>query len=182
MSLNAITHSWNVLRGSQTNNTYSDLSLSTVRGETINCHKVVICNVSDKVRGALEKKDTNNLVIRNVTYSGLKNVINFIYYGKVEISDAEQLIDFADTFTILQINLGPKIASTVRNIIMSNDVSDTEEQIAQGYKCENCDKNFVTKKKLSRQVREVHEKVQMKVSTKPAYSCETCGAIYTVII
>ena len=124
MSLNAITHSWNVLRGSQTNNTYSDLSLSTVRGETINCHKVVICNVSDKVRGALEKKDTNNLVIRNVTYSGLKNVINFIYYGKVEISDAEQLIDFADTFTILQINLGPKIASTVRNIIMSNDARE----------------------------------------------------------
>lgn len=65
---------------------------------------------------------------------------------------------------------------------MSNDVSDSEELITQGYKCENCDKNFVTKKKLSRHVREVHEKVQMKVSTKPAYSCETCGAIYTVMI
>ena len=182
MSVTALTHSWNILRGLQTNNHYSDLSLTTVDGETINCHKVVLSSVSNKVKIALEKRDTNKLVIRNITYGGMSNVIQFIYQGRVELSNSEELMDFADTYTILQLNMGPKIAKMIENITLSNSNSEGNSSQEQEFKCENCKKVFPTKKTLTRHVRQVHDKVEAKAKVKQAFSCESCGELYTVFI
>ena len=74
MSVNAISHKWNVLRGGLESNNYSDLKLVTEFGESVSCHKVVMAAVSGKVKASLDKKQLNELVVRNVKYQGLKNV------------------------------------------------------------------------------------------------------------
>ena len=179
MSVKALTHSFNILRGSQTNNQYSDLTLSTVEGETINCHKVILSKISTKVKSALQKRDTNKLVIRNIKYAGLCDVIQFIYEGRVELSNSSELMDFADTFTVLQLTMGPKIAKMIENISLNNSNSEGSSQERE-FKCENCDKVFPTKKPLLRHVREVHDKIPHKV--KQVFSCENCGELYTVFL
>jgi len=178
MSVSALTHSHNVLSGALDSNNYADLALATVSGETINCHRFVMAHISAKVKSALDQKDTNKLVIRNVNIRGLTNLVKFIYNGRVDVSDGGELIDFADTFTILKINLGPKVAKMVSNITMHED--SEVAQSSQEYKCENCDKNFADKRRFTRHLREVHDKVQPKLKSTPSYSCEKCGTVYKV--
>ena len=181
MAVNALTHCQNVLMGALYSNNYCDLALATVSGETINCHKFVMAQISAKVKSALDQKDTNKLVIRNVNIRGLTNLVQFIYNGRIEISDGGELIDFADTFTILKINLGDKVAKMVNNINLhaeDSEIDNPSEDI--GFKCENCDKNFADRRRFTRHLREVHEKVKPKVRSKPSYSCEKCGTLHTV--
>ena len=79
-------------------------------------------------------------------YGGLKNVIQFVYDGWVEIPNFEEFVDFADTFSILQINLGPKIAKTVKNIVLNNSDSETMQSSQEvQFKCENCQKKLPNK-------------------------------------
>ena len=91
MAVTALTHSWNILRGCL-DNKYSDLTLMTEQKESINCHKVVLAAVSNKVKTALSKKDCDVIEIRNVKYGGLKNVIQFVYDGRVEIPNFEEFV------------------------------------------------------------------------------------------
>ena len=182
MSVNAISHKWNVLRGGLESNNYSDLKLVTEFGESVSCHKVVMAAVSGKVKASLDKKQLNELVVRNVKYQGLKNVIKFIYDGKVQIPNSEEMIDFCDCYTLLNINLGPKIGELVKKITMNIEKSESDPEKASQdnlFKCENCDKHFVTRKQMTRHVREVHNK-QEPSKVKQSYSCENCGTVFTV--
>lgn len=182
MSVHALTHSCNVLRGDMTNTKYSDLQLCTEQGESVQCHKVILINISNKVKKALERKDCDKVVIRSVKFGGLKALVQFIYDGRVDIENSDDLMDFVDAFSLLQINLGPKIAKTVQNIAFDNetekDTTKSSDQLT--YKCETCNKLFKLKKQLTRHIREVHEKQTPK--KKQSYACETCGSIHTVRI
>ena len=181
MAVNAFTHKWNVLRGGLGREKYSDLKLVTEMGQSVSCHKLVMSNVSQKIKAVLDKKNINQITVRNVKYQGLKNVITFIYDGKVEIPDAEQLIDFADCYTLLNVNLGPKIGKSVKNITLNKggeSDSDNSSQEIQ-FRCANCEKSFTKQKQLSRHVREVHEKEKQKI--KQTFACEKCGLVFTVI-
>ena len=70
----------------------------------------------------------------------MSNVIQFIYQGRVELSNSEELMDFADTYTILQLNMGPKIAKMIENITLSNSNSEGNSSQEKEFKCENCKK------------------------------------------
>jgi len=176
MAVNAIVHNWNVLRGVLTCDKYCDLKLVTENNESIKVHKVVLTAVSKKVKSALAKNDTSEIVVRNVKCAGLRNVIDFIYNGRVEIKDTDALLDFADTYALLQVDLGPKVNKTVQDITV-NQQSDSSQD-APTYTCSTCQKTFSTKTKYARHMREVHEKMKV-MKEKVAYSCEQCGEVYT---
>ena len=112
----------------------------TVDGKAVSCHKVVLSSVSDKVRLMLDKKDSSQLVIRNVSHEGLDNLVKFIYEGRVDIKSDECLIDFADAFTVLRCNMGQKVADMVKNITM-DDGDDGPTKLSQEKQnnCETCD-------------------------------------------
>ena len=162
------------------NTKYSDLQLSTEHGESVQCHKVILASVSNKVKKALERKDSDKVVIRSVKFGGLKTLVEFIYEGRVDIENSDELMDFADAYSLLQINLGPKINKTVQNITLNTTENETNES-SNSYKCENCDKTFKSKKQLTRHLREVHQKQTAK-KKKQSFACETCGTIFTVRI
>ena len=177
MAVNAIVHNWNVLRGVLTCDKYCDLKLVTENNEIIKVHKVLITAVSKKVKSALARNDSSEIVVRNVKCTGLRNVIDFIYNGRVEIKDTDALLDFADTYALLQVDLGPKVNKTVQDITV-NQQSDSSQD-APTYTCSTCQKTFSTKTKYARHMREVHEKMKV-MKEKVAYSCEQCGEVYTV--
>ena len=92
------------------------------------------------------------------------------------------LSDFADCFTLLSIQLGPKIGELVRKISMNNNSSENDsenEDQEESFICANCDKNFMSKRKLNRHVREVHNKTVPR-KDKKSYSCENCGKVHEV--
>ena len=176
--MNVITHKFNILHGLDREK-FSDLKLVTECGQKVSCHKVVVAAASTKLRASLEKRPTNELVVRNVKYNGLVNLMNFIYNGKVQIGTTGELQDFADSYTLLNINLGPKVGEIVKKINLTKSDSETDHFSQEtGFKCENCEKVFPTRKKLSRHIREVHKPAPPKV--KPSYTCENCGVVYTV--
>ena len=100
-AVSVLTHGYNVMQGVLGNNQYSDLNLVTVEGKLVSCHKVVLSGVSDRVKSMLDRKDSSTLVIRNVSHSGLENLVKFIYEGRVDIFNDESLVDFADAFTVI---------------------------------------------------------------------------------
>ena len=186
MSVNALSHKWNVLHGGLECDKHSDLRLVTESGESVLCHKVVLTAVSGKVKASLEKKQVSELVVRNVKFQGLKSLIKFIYNGKIQIPNSEEMMDFCDCYTLLNVNLGPKIGDLVKKISMNTARSESDREKASQenlFKCANCDKHFPTRKQLTRHVREVHNKQDApKPKVKQNYSCENCGTIFTVQI
>ena len=183
MAVNALTHNFNFLRGVHHSDKYSDLTLVTETKETIRCHRVIMAAVSKKLKISLDRSASSELVIRNVKYDGLKKIIDFVYDGRIDIEDTDELIDFSDTYAILQIDLGSKVNKTIENIIVNNtsgSESVTEEALSEPYhKCETCDKIFLTQSKFLRHMREVHDKKRVR-KEKADYSCEKCGKIYQV--
>ena len=112
----------------------------------------------------------------------MESVIDFIYNGRIEFEDSTELMDFVDAFSLLQVNMGSKIAKTIENISMN--YTDSSEDLSHNplIKCENCEKIFKEKRQLSRHVRQVHEKKQANKLIKKSFACEQCGAIYTVSV
>ena len=111
--MNVLTHQCNVLHGLDREK-FSDLKLVTECGQKVSCHKVVVAAASTKLRASLEKRPTSELVVRNIKYTGLENLVNFIYNGKVNIGTTGELQDFADSYTLLKINLGKKIGESLK--------------------------------------------------------------------
>ena len=177
--MNVISHKFNVLNALDRER-FSDLKLVTECGQSVSCHKVVAGAVSKKLSGLLGSKPINELTIRNVKFTALENLVKFIYNGKVQISSPGDLQDFVDVYKLLNINLGKKVSDIVKKIDMSKSVSDLDDSSQEplGFRCENCDKSFQSRKKLVRHVREVHRKEPTK--QKQSYSCEKCGEVYMV--
>ena len=182
-AVSVLTHGYNVMQGVLGNNQYSDLNLVTVEGKLVSCHKVVLSGVSDRVKSMLDRKDSSTLVIRNVSHSGLENLVKFIYEGRVDIFNDESLVDFADAFTVMRCNMGKKVADMIQNIILNDEDSGSTSQLSQEklIKCETCDKSFLTMRKLRRHMKQVHTKVQRK-KEKKLFVCERCKTKYKVKI
>ena len=182
-AVSVLSHGFNVLRGVMADNQYCDLDLMTEDGKAVSCHKVVLSSVSDRVRSMLERKDSNKLVIRNVSHRGLDNLVKFIYEGRVDVYSDKSLVDFADAFTVMRCNMGQKVADMVKNITLTDEDSGSS-QLSQEkqIKCEMCDKTFKTMKKLHRHIKQVHNKEfgQKKKEKQKLYTCERCKTKYKV--
>ena len=180
-AVSVLSHGYNVIQGALANNQFSDLELVTVEGKSVSCHKVVLCAVSDRVKSMLDRKDSNKLVIRNVSHSGLEKLVKFIYEGRVDIYSDESLIDFADAFTVMRCNMGQKVADMIKNITLNDEDSGSTSQLSQEKlaKCETCDKSFPTMRTLRRHMKQVHIKGQRK-KEKKLFICERCKAKYKV--
>ena len=177
--MNVIVHKFNVLNGFDREKN-SDLKAVTECGQKVTCHKVVVAAVSTKLSALLGKRPTDELSFRNVKFTALENVVNFVYNGKVQILNAGDLQDFADVYAILKINLGKKVGDIVNRLGMNksdSDLENTSQELVE-LKCENCQKTFKSKKQLVRHVREVHR--QEPPNPKQSYACEKCGVLHTV--
>ena len=153
-AVSVLSHGYNVIRGVLRRNKYSDLVLKTSTGEAVNCHKVVMTAVSEKVKSMLHKNDCSELVIRNVSHGGLNKLIEFIYEGRVDIASSDLLIDFADAYTVLRCDLGKSVANMIKNISDSNEeIGSSQPMQGEVFKCETCNKTFKNKKKLHRHMK-----------------------------
>ena len=179
-TVSVLSHGYNVIQGALANNQFSDLELVTVEGKSISCHKVVLCAVSERVKSMLDRKDSDKLVIRNVSHGGLERLVKFIYEGRVDIYSDESLIDFADAFTVMRCSMGQKVADMVKNITLNDEDSASSPHSQEKLiKCETCDKSFQTIKKLDRHITQVHNKGQKK-KRRGLYLCERCKTKYKV--
>ena len=118
-------------------------------------------------------------------FEALVKVVNFVYDGKVVISKEKEGQDFVDAYNTLKINLGKKVEDHISNLSSDPAESDIEpsSQESLEFKCANCNnKDFPTRAKLMRHVRDVHRKGQVKPKPKPEYKCESCNKSYTVLI
>ena len=105
-------------------------------------------------------------------------MVDFIYTRKVVLNSYEELQDFAATYKVLIVDLGPKVNDLVRrvdNAATSDEVDNASQEFVQ-LKCVNCDKQFDHKTKLKRHAREVHIKDRRK--KRPSYVCVNCREIY----
>ena len=149
-------------------------------GRSLQLHRVIAVNVSKKLSAELAAKPTaTELHVRNVKYSALEKLLDFIYSGKVLLSNPNDLQDFADAYNVLIVNLGEKVNKMINNIITGEKCNEIESSFDEKIelKCRNCDKTFKTKTLLKRHVREVHMKDQIE---KKTYACEQCSQVYTV--
>ena len=179
--MHLLNHTFNVLNG-VSRERFTDLKLITECGQVLPVHKIIITAVSSFISRRLSKKDTSEMIVRNVKFSSLKNMVDFIYTRKVVLNSYEELQDFAATYKVLIIDLGPKVNDLVRrvdNAATSDEVDNSSQEFIQ-LKCVNCDKQFDDKTKLKRHAREVHSKDRGK--KRPSYVCEKCREIYKVII
>jgi hypothetical protein len=94
---------------------YTDAKLTTqeVRGKQIlRVHRVFLAALSSKLEGLFdEAKSVNDLiVVRNISFDALSTIINFIYTGKVSLSDRtpEFVEDFRDGLNMLKIGVSDK--------------------------------------------------------------------------
>jgi hypothetical protein len=94
---------------------YTDAKLTTqeVRGKQIlRVHRVFLAALSSKLEGLFDEvKSVNDLiVVRNISFDALSTIINFIYTGKVTLSDRtpEFVEDFRDGLNMLKIGVSDK--------------------------------------------------------------------------
>ena len=79
-------------------------------GRSLQLHRVIAVNVSKKLSAELAAKPTaTELHVRNVKYSALEKLLDFIYSGKVLLSNPNDLQDFADAHNVLRVDLGVKV-------------------------------------------------------------------------
>lgn len=84
---------------------YPDLFLTTADGggEVIPAHRVVISAVSSKL--AVLCKEGGKVVVRNISFRLLEQVIRFIYKGRIELVNSEEVEDLKDGVDMLKVNL-----------------------------------------------------------------------------
>jgi hypothetical protein len=101
---------------------------------------VILGCVSKKLSQSFDKHpEQKEIKVRNVKIDILKKVIDFIYNGKVNLANQMELSDFADAFTILNMYVGKKFSSVIKNINSVN--ADSSEKSSQEviFKSEVCD-------------------------------------------
>jgi len=85
---------------------FPDLQLTTshaVPGNFIPAHRVVLSAVSSKLHNLC--KEGGKVVIRNIDYNVLKDVIEFIYKGNIEMKSNEDIENLRDGIDMLKVNL-----------------------------------------------------------------------------
>ena len=172
-----VTHQFNVLSGASRDH-FSDLRLITECGSSVNIHKVVAAAVSSLLKKLIIGKQADELSIRNVKYHALESVVDFIYSGKITLSEGDDTQDFVAAYKILEINLGTKCNTVVQKLAMSynSEVEDSSQEQNE-YKCSTCNK-VMERKQFLRHMREVHRKDKPKPKEK--FPCENCDEVYTV--
>ena len=177
--MNVLTHKFNLLRGVNRER-FADLRLVTECGKSLLLHKVIAASVSKYLSVRLVSSSVSELTIRNVKFSALENLVNFIYNGKIELYNTADYQDLVAAYTLLTIDLGGQVDKLMNRIdpdLPMNDKGVSGEETAV-LKCCNCEKTFNDKTKLTRHIREVHNRDQIRQRQK--YSCEKCGHVYKV--
>jgi len=84
---------------------YPDLFLTTADGggEVIPAHRVVISAVSSKL--AVLCKEGGKVMVRNINFKLMEQVIRFIYRGKIELTNSEDVEDLKDGMDMLKVNI-----------------------------------------------------------------------------
>ena len=84
---------------------YPDLFLTTADGggEVVPAHRVVISAVSSKL--AVLCKEGGKVVVRNISFKLLEQVIRFIYKGKIDVDNREDVEDLKDGMDMLKVNI-----------------------------------------------------------------------------
>ena len=180
--MNVVHHEANVL-GGILRDRFSDLKLVTECGKSVSVHKVVVAAVSPVLCDILISKEVSEIPIRNVKFSALKHLIDFIYERKVILSSSEEFQDFKDAYKLLELSLGSKINEIIErrdNNTANNSAVESSNQNTEQFKCKNCEKEFKFKKQLIRHVREVHNKGDRRKQN--TYICERCNTVYKVNI
>ena len=173
-------HNFNILKG-VSREKFADLKLRTECGKWLTLHKVVAASVSAKWSTLLSADSVSELSVRNVKFSALENLVNFIYDGKIVLGDDGEVQDFVDAYTLSQINLGDKVNDFINRLntrAVNSDNKATSDDVETDFKCCNCNKTFDDKRRLTRHLREVHNKGKKK--EKQLFACEQCGETYTV--
>jgi len=86
---------------------FPDLQLTTshaVPGNVIPAHRVVLSAVSSKLHNLC--KEGGKVVVRNIEYTVLKDVIEFIYKGNIEMKSKEDIENIRDGLDMLKVNIG----------------------------------------------------------------------------
>ena len=146
--MNVLYHQHNVI-GGVPRDRFSDLQLITECGQKVAVHKVVVASVSSMISSMLSKKDMSEIAIRNVKFSALEHIVNFIYDRKIMLSNKGEVEDFADAYRKLKLNLGPKINQIIQKIEVGTiNSEDASSQDTIEFKCNNCDKQFASPKSV----------------------------------
>jgi len=85
---------------------FPDLLLTTTtagQGDFIPAHRVVLSAVSTKLHSMC--KEGGKVVIRNIEYQVLENVVEFIYKGSIQIKDQENVENLRDGLDMLKVNI-----------------------------------------------------------------------------
>ena len=176
--MNVLIHNFNILAGVD-RQMFSDLRLVTECGRSINVHKLVIAGVTKTLKVS---QSVDELIVRNVKFSALENIIKFIYTGKIIMKPGPEVQDFVAGYKVLDIDLRKKINESVKrsvgDILDTSSESDNSEE--EEFNCSSCDKSYSDKAKLERHIRDKHSVKVVK--EKITYACELCGEKYTVYI
>ena len=174
--MHTLVHNFSIL-GRVNRDKYCDIKLLTECGSVITAHKVILGCVSKKLSQSFDKyPEQSEIKVRNVKIDILKKVIDFVYSGKVHLANQMELSDFADAFTILNMYVGQKFSSVIKNI--NSVTADSSEKSSQEviYTCEVCEKSYDTQKQLCRHKRDKHLDKKQTVM----YKCEKCGKQSTI--
>ena len=170
-------HNFNVVRGVR-RDLFCDMKLVTQCGSSLSAHKVILSAASKKLEKAFSKSpDLKEFQVRNVNYETLVKIVDFVYDGKVLLNTQNEMNDFADAFTILNMYLGPKFNSVIKTIAIPSDHS-SDDGSQDTFSCNICAMKYASKAKLTRHERDKHI---MKKKAEHKYKCEKCGRQYTVI-
>ncbi|XP_071529148.1 uncharacterized protein [Panulirus ornatus] len=98
------THCSTVLDQLMRDDTYTDVTL-TAEGQSLRAHRVVLCLASPYFRQVLSRElNVQSVVIlRDIKFSELRNIIHFIYTGEATV-DASELESFMRTAEMLEIS------------------------------------------------------------------------------
>ena len=173
--MSLLTHSFNIW-GRLDRDKFCDIKLLTQCGSSILAHKLILSAVSKKLSVVFEKSpNLTEFKIRNVKIESLTLLVDFIYEGKVQIDDQVGLSDFADAFTVLNMYMGPKVSSVIKNLNSLNGESEKDSQETV-YKCDVCGKGYESQTQLSRHKRTKH----MERKRQQKYKCVNCSKEYSV--
>ena len=91
--------------GQLSQHVYPDLFLTTMDGGVgvVPAHRVVISAVSSKL--AVLCKEGGNVVVRNIEFELLEKVIRFVYTGKLELGNRDDVNDLRDGMDMLKMNI-----------------------------------------------------------------------------
>ncbi|XP_053646500.2 zinc finger and BTB domain-containing protein 8A isoform X3 [Cherax quadricarinatus] len=98
------THCSTVLDQLLRDDTYTDVTL-TAEGQSLRAHRIVLCLASPYFRQVLSRElNVQSVVLlRDIKFAELRNIINFIYTGEATV-DASELESFMRTAEMLEIS------------------------------------------------------------------------------